>query len=67
MGGDRIAAIGTSSTRSYGFLGNAIDDDCDGLPDAADTADCPCEVQECYSENCPPGYVCEPLGCCVLP
>ncbi len=49
------------------ICGNALDDDCDGWPDVTDPADCPCEVQECMSENCPPGYVCEPLGCCVLP
>ena len=49
------------------ICGNALDDDCDGLPDVADTVDCPCAVQECFSENCPPGYVCAPEGCCVPP
>ena len=49
------------------ICGNALDDDCDGLPDVIDAEDCPCEVQECMSAECPPGYVCEPLGCCVLP
>jgi len=54
-------------TSATDICGNAIDDDCDGLADVLDTADCPCEVQECFSENCPPGYVCQPEGCCVLP
>jgi len=49
------------------ICGNALDDDCDGWPDVTDPEDCPCEVQECMSAECPPGYVCEPLGCCVLP
>ena len=61
------AAVSCVPTSPTDICGNALDDDCDGLPDVADTLDCPCEVQECFSENCPPGYVCHPLGCCVLP
>jgi hypothetical protein len=45
---------------------NALDDDGDGLVDVFDP-DCPCSVQECFSEICPEGYVCHPCGCCVLP
>ncbi len=45
---------------------NGLDDDGDGLTDAADP-DCQlvCEVQECMSEICPQGYICGYDGCCV--
>ncbi len=47
------------------ICGNALDDDCDGWPDVTDPEDCPCEVQECMSAECPPGYLCGYDGCCL--
>jgi hypothetical protein len=51
-------------TSATDVCGNGIDDDCDGLVDVFDP-DCACDVQECYSEVCPAGYVCGFDGCCV--
>jgi hypothetical protein len=45
------------------ICGNGIDDDCDGLVDFGDS-DCACDVQECSTAECPPGYLCNPAGCC---
>jgi len=46
---------------------NGLDDDCNGLVDAADPA-CGgsiCPYGDCFSDYCGPGMICEFTGCCV--
>ena len=54
-------------TSTIEICGNGLDDDCNGLIDAADPACATCQYgayQEC-GYGCPIGSICDPGGCCV--
>ena len=59
------SCVPTSATE---ICGNGLDDDCNGLIDAADPACASCQYgayQEC-GDGCPIGSICNGGGCCVL-
>jgi len=57
------SCVPTSPTE---ICGNGLDDDCNGLIDAADPACSGCASGfTCGFDFCPQGYVCESNGCCV--
>lgn len=58
------AAVSCVPTSPTDICGNGLDDDCDGPVDVFDP-DCACDAEECYSGECPAGYVCGFDGCCV--
>ena len=54
------SCVPTSPTE---ICGNGLDDDCNGLVDAADPACQGCS--SCSFFGCSPGFICNEAGCCV--
>jgi Tol biopolymer transport system component len=54
--------VPTSTTE---ICGNGLDDDCNGLVDAADPACSGCMYGSCMADECGQGFICDGSACCV--